>query len=148
MAGRIEIEAEKLVLNLLAGTEYELVDLEYVKERDWYLRIFIDKKDGVDLDDCQGVSRMIDDELEKSGLLKESYILEVSSPGIDRPLKKDRDFEREMGKQVDVTAYKKINGAREIIGRLSAFSADAITLDDSLIIPRAQIASVRLHIEF
>lgn len=148
MAGRIEIEAEKLVSNLLAGTEYELVDLEYVKERDWYLRIFIDKKDGVDLDDCQEVSRMIDDELEKSGLLKESYILEVSSPGLDRPLKKDRDFEREMGKQVDVSAYTKINGEKEITGRLSAFSADDITLDDSLIIPRVQIASVRLHIEF
>lgn len=148
MAGRIEIEAEKLVTRLLSGTDYELVDLEYVKERDWYLRIFIDKKNGVDLDDCQKVSRIVDDELAKCDFLQSSYILEVSSPGLDRPLKNDRDLEREMGKQVDIVTYVQIEGKKEFTGKLSAFSNDSITLDDSMVVPRAQIASIRLHIEF
>lgn len=148
MAGRVETEAEKLVEKLLADTEYELADIEYVKEKDWYLRIFIDKKDGIDLDDCQKVSRLLDEELERTNLIKDGYILEVSSPGLDRPLKKDCDFERETGKTVDVVTYVPVNGRKEITGRLSAFTDTDITLDDSIVILRPQISSVRLHIDF
>lgn len=148
MAGQIEQKAEKIVQDLLEGTEYELVDLEYVRERDWYLRVFIDKKGGIDLNDCQIVSKRIDDELEKNDFIQDSYILEVSSPGLDRPLKKDRDFKREMGKKVDVSTYAAIGGKKEFTGNLSAFDNKSITLDDSLTIVRDQIAFVRLHIDF
>lgn len=148
MAGQIEQKAEKIVQDLLEGTEYELVDLEYVRERDWYLRVFIDKKGGIDLNDCQIVSKRIDDELEKNDFIQDSYILEVSSPGLDRPLKKDRDFKREMGKKVDVSTYAAIGGKKEFTGNLSAFDNKSITLDDSLTIARDQIAFVRLHIDF
>lgn len=148
MAGQIEQKAEKIVQDLLEGTEYELVDLEYVRERDWYLRVFIDKKGGIDLNDCQIVSKRMDDELEKNDFIQDSYILEVSSPGLDRPLKKDRDFKREMGKKVDVSTYAAIGGKKEFTGNLSAFDNKSITLDDSLSIARNQIAFVRLHIDF
>ena len=148
MAGRIELEAEKLIQDLLSDTEYELVDLEYVKEKNWYLRIFIDKNDGIDLDDCQKVSHLLDAEIEKTNLIKESYILEVSSPGLDRPLKKDRDFEREIRKTVDVITYTPINGKKDFTGILTSFTHESVTLDGSVDILRSQISSVRLHIDF
>ena len=92
MAGRIEAEVEKIVEELLENTALELVAVDYVKERDWYLRVFIDKEGGVDLDDCQDLSRKLEELLDAQDLIKTSYILEVSSPGLDRELKKPRDF--------------------------------------------------------
>ncbi|WP_182186292.1 ribosome maturation factor RimP [Pectinatus frisingensis] len=148
MSGRIETEAEKLVQNLLADTEYEFVDLDYIKEKNWYLRVFIDKQGGIDLDDCQKVSRFLDEAIEKVGLIKDSYILEVSSPGLDRLLRKDRDFAREMGKDVDVVTYAPLNGKKEFTGKLTSFDDKTITLNDALSILRTQLASVRLHIDF
>lgn len=148
MAEQIEVKAEKLVQEILSDTEYELVNLEYVKERDWYLRIFIDKKNGVDLDDCQKVSHMLDEKLDTCGFLQNNYIMEVSSPGLDRPLKRERDFKREMGKKIDISTYAKIQGKKEFTGVLSNFSHEGVTIDDKLTIPHKQIASVHLHVDF
>lgn len=148
MAGQIETKAEKLVQDLLLNTEYELVDIEYIKEKNWYLRIYIDKDGGIDLDDCQKLSHEIDDEIEKQNIIKDSYILEISSPGLDRQLKKDRDFERELGKDIDIVTYTRIDGKKKFTGKLTAFNAESVTIDEDFIIVRSQISSVRLHIDF
>ena len=124
----------------------ELVDVEYVKERDWYLRIFIDKDGGVSLDDCQGFSEIIGQELDKTDFIGERYILEVSSPGIDRALKKPRDFLRERGKMIDVTLYAPRNGKKNLTGVLSDYDGENLTLDDDAV-PVKDIAAVRLHID-
>ena len=94
MANRVEEAVEKLAEEILADTDYELVDVEYVKERDWFLRIYIDKDGGVGLDDCQEVSGLLDERIEKLGILNDRFILEVSSPGLDRALKKEKDFQQ------------------------------------------------------
>ena len=121
MAGRIEAEVEKIVEELLENTALELVAVDYVKERDWYLRVFIDKEGGVDLDDCQDLSRKLEELLDAQDLIKTSYILEVSSPGLDRELKKPRDFQREMGKDIDVSLFAPLDGKMVVTGPLSAY---------------------------
>ena len=103
MSGKVELRVEELLNEILDGTEFETVDVEYVKEKDWYLRIFIDKAGGIDLDDCQMISEKLGEILDRESIMESAYILEVSSPGIDRVLKKDRDFVREAGKSVDVS---------------------------------------------
>ena len=139
---------EKLAEEILAGTDYELVDVEYVKERDWFLRIYIDKDGGVGLDDCQEVSGLLDERIEKLGILNDRFILEVSSPGLDRALKKEKDFQREMGKKVDITLYKPLNGEKNITGVLTGYAGDTITIDEERELPLKDIALVRLHIDF
>ncbi len=148
MGGRIETEVERIVEDLLQDTPYELVDVEYVRERDWYLRIFVDKDGGIDLDDCQKISKRLDDILEEKNLFRDAYILEVSSPGLGRQLKKEKDLLREQGKAVDITLYKSISGKKELTGVLTGFSADTIMLDGQMEIPRSQIAKICLHIDF
>ena len=123
MAGRIEAEVEKIVEELLENTALELVAVDYVKERDWYLRVFIDKEGGVDLDDCQDLSRKLEELLDVQDLIKTSYILEVSSPGLDRELKKPRDFQREMGKDIDVSLFAPLGGKKVVTGPLSAYQS-------------------------
>ncbi|HIX84111.1 MAG TPA: ribosome maturation factor RimP [Candidatus Megamonas gallistercoris] len=148
MANRVEEAVEKLAEELLADTDYELVDVEYVKERDWFLRIYIDKEGGVGLDDCQEVSGLLDERIEKLGILNDRFILEVSSPGLDRALKKEKDFKREMGKKVDITLYKPIDGEKNITGVLTGYAKDTITIDETRELPLKDIALVRLHIDF
>ena len=148
MANRVEEAVEKLAEEILADTDYELVDVEYVKERDWFLRIYIDKDGGVGLDDCQEVSGLLDERIEKLGILNDRFILEVSSPGLDRALKKEKDFQREMGKKVDITLYKPLNGEKYITGVLSGYAGDTITIDEERELPLKDIALVRLHIDF
>lgn len=148
MANRVEEAVEKIAEEILAGTDYELVDVEYVKERDWFLRIYIDKKGGVGLDDCQEVSGLLDEQIEKLGILNDRFILEVSSPGLDRALKKEKDFKREMGKKVDITLYKPINGEKNITGVLTGYAEDSIIIDDTREFPLKDVALVRLHIDF
>ena len=132
---------------LLTDTEYELVDVEYVKERDWYLRIFVDKAGGVDLDDCQILSEKIGERLDESEIIGGAYILEVSSPGIDRILKKDKDFIRESGKIVDVTLYAPLDGKKSFVGELIGRDEKFLRLKD-IDLPREKVAQVRLHINF
>ena len=148
MANRVEEAVEKLAEEILADTDYELVDVEYVKERDWFLRIYIDKDGGVGLDDCQEVSGLWDERIEKLGILNDRFILEVSSPGLDRALKKEKDFQREMGKKVDITLYKPLNGEKNITGVLTGYAGDTITIDEERELPLKDIALVRLHIDF
>lgn len=148
MANKIEKRVEEIMSELLQGTEYELVDVEYVMEKDWYLRIFVDKAGGIDLDDCQHLSEKVGAILDKEPLMEESYILEVSSPGIDRVLKKDRDFVREAGKTVDVTLYAPVDGKKNFTGVLEGRDKDFLKLQDIKPLPREKVAQVRLHIDF
>lgn len=147
MAGRIEAEVEKIVEELLMNTALELVAVDYVKERDWYLRVFIDKEGGVDLDDCQDLSRKLEELLDAQDLIKTSYILEVSSPGLDRELKKPRDFQREMGKDIDVSLFAPLDGKKVVTGPLSAYDGETINVGD-MAIPMDKVAKVNLHIDF
>ena len=147
MAGRIEAEVEKIVEELLENTALELVAVDYVKERDWYLRVFIDKEGGVDLDDCQDLSRKLEELLDAQDLIKTSYILEVSSPGLDRELKKPRDFQREMGKDIDVSLFAPLDGKKVVTGPLSAYDGETINVGD-MAIPMDKVAKGNLHIDF
>ena len=148
MANRVEEAVEKIAEEILANTDYELVDVEYVKERDWFLRVYIDKEGGIGLDDCQEVSGLLDEKLEELNIINDRYILEVSSPGLDRALKKEKDFKREMGKVVDITLYKAIDGEKMITGKLTGYTQDIITIDETREIALKDIALVRLHIDF
>ena len=148
MANRVEEAVEKIAEEILANTDYELVDVEYVKERDWFLRVYIDKEGGIGLDDCQEVSGLLEEKLEELNIINDRYILEVSSPGLDRALKKEKDFKREMGKVVDITLYKAIDGEKMITGKLTGYTKDIITIDETREIALKDIALVRLHIDF
>ena len=148
MANRVEEAVEKIAEEILANTDYELVDVEDVKERDWFLRVYIDKEGGIGLDDCQEVSGLLDEKLEELNIINDRYILEVSSPGLDRALKKEKDFKREMGKLVDITLYKAIDGEKMITGKLTGYTKDIITIDETREIALKDIALVRLHIDF
>lgn len=150
MAARhVEETVEEIVMDLLADQEeLELVDVEYVRERDWYLRVFIDKKGGIEIDDCQELSERLEDELDRRDLIQEPYTLEVSSPGLDRVLKKDRDFQREMGKMVEVSLYAPVNGKKLLVGALAAYGDGKLTLDDGQEISMDKVSQVRLHIDF
>lgn len=146
---KIEESVEQLMTEILTDTEYELVDVEYVKEgRDWYLRIFIDKDGGIDLDDCSAVSERLSERLDKLDLISSAYNLEVSSPGIDRILKKAKDYVREAGKVVDVTLYAPIDGNKIFVGELVGRDDKFLYLKDIEPLPRDKVALVRLHIEF
>ena len=130
-------------------SEIELVDVEYVKERDWYLRVFIDKAGGIEIDDCQALSERLEKVLDEKDIIRDSYILEVSSPGLDRQLKKPRDFVREQGKKVDVTLYAPVDGTKECTGVLEGYDEDAKTVTiDGRAWPLEKISVIRLHIDF
>lgn len=146
---QVEDAVEAIVQELLKDQDViELVDVEYVKEHDWYLRVYIDKEGGIDIEDCQALSEKLEEVLDKGNVVPDSYILEVSSPGIDRVLRKPRDFTREQGKKVDVTLYAPREGKKLLVGELTGFDGDAIELDGETKIPLVDIAQVRLHIDF
>ena len=147
MAGYVEKTVEKLAEELLADTGLELVDVEYVKEKDWYLRVYIDKPEGIDIEDCQELSEKLEKELDEKNVVPDSYILEVSSPGLDRVLKKEKDFVREAGKMVDVSLYEPLNGTKQITGKLIGCEDGALKLEDFEPIDMKKIAQVRLHID-
>ena len=130
-------------------SEIELVDVEYVREHDWYLRVFIDKAGGIEIDDCQALSERLEKVLDDENVIADSYILEVSSPGLDRQLKKPRDFVREQGKKVDVTLYAPVDGTKEFTGVLEGYDEDAKTVTiDGKAWPLEKISVIRLHIDF
>ena len=148
-AKHVEESVEQIVAGLLtSGGAIELVDVEYVKERDWYLRVFIDKDGGIGLDDCQSLSERLEEELDKRDIIPDHYILEVSSPGLDRVLRKERDFLREMGKVVDVSLYAPMEGKKVLSGTLTAYGDGKITLDGTQEIAVDKVSQVRLHIDF
>ena len=155
MAKRDEYEqkTEALLLPIMERTGFELVDVEYVKEgSNYYLRAYIDKKGGITIDDCEAVSRELSDLLDVEDFIPESYFLEVSSPGLGRQLKKDKDFARSIGEDVEVELYRPINKRKELEGELERFDAENIVLrvseTESLTIPRESIAMIKLAIHF
>jgi len=148
MSNKIEERVETLMQEILQGTEFELVDVEYVRERDWYLRVFVDKAEGIDLDDCKLLSEKLGALLDKDSTLDRPYILEMSSPGLDRVLKKDKDFEREKGKAVDVTLFAPFEGKKNFTGILEGRDEEFLRLKDLAPLPKDKVAQVRLHIDF
>lgn len=150
MAKQLEEAVEAIVEDIVRDSAMEVVDVEYVKERDWYLRVYLDKEGGIEVDDCQKVSEELEKILDEKDLLNEAYILEVSSPGLDRTLKKARDFEREQGKMVEVTFYAPVDGEKIWVGTLTGYDRgkNAIVLDGEREIFLEKTAQVRLHIDF
>lgn len=148
----IEKLVEKLTGEIIQGTNLELVDVEYVKERDWYLRVFLDKPGGMELEDCQWVSERLEAKLDELDPVRESYYLEVSSPGLDRPLKKEADFVRHAGDKVEIHTFAPLDGRKLIVGTLVGISADSqiqIVVDGNEIqIPRDKVSLIRLYLEF
>ena len=109
-----ESKTEELVTPLIEQNNFELVDIEYVKEgSNWYLRVYIDKPGGINVDDCELISRALSDKLDEEDFIDDAYILEVSSPGLGRPLKKDKDFERSLGEDVEIKLYRMKDGTKK-----------------------------------
>ncbi len=155
MANKTEVLIEELVGSILPS-EFELVDTEYVKEgSEWYLRIFVDRAgqdERITLSDCQRISGMIGELLDKEDPIKEAYMLEISSPGLDRPLRKERDFEREKGKEVELKLYKALDGKKEFEGILAGLTSEDVVQiyakEKLLEFNRKDIAIIRLKVVF
>ena len=148
-----EARTEELITPILDRRNFELVDVEYVKEAGtWYLRAYIDKEGGIAVDDCEVISRKLGEWLDKEDFIDESYILEVSSPGLGRPLKKEKDFIRSMGKDVDVRLYRQIDKQKEFTGALSAYDENTVTLTmedgSQMVFEKPDIALIRLALDF
>ena len=148
-----EAKAEELIMPIVEANHFELVDVEYVKEAgNWYLRIYIDKEGGININDCELVSRAFSDILDKEDPIEDAYILEVSSPGLGRPLKKDKDFQRNLGEEVEVRTYKQIDKQKEFVGLLDAWDKESVTLQmengETMTISRSDIALIRQYIDF
>ena len=148
-------DIEKLVsewtLEILQGTDMELVDVEFVRERDWYLRVYLDKAGGIEIDDCQMVSEKLEAMLDAKDPISESYYLEVSSPGLDRPLKKDKDFIRHQGSKVEVAFFAPKDGKKQMVGVLETHTPDTVTLlvgEETVVLERKDISLIRLYLEF
>jgi len=148
-----ETRTEELLLPIVEKCGVEIYDVEYVKEgSDWYLRAYIDKEEGVNINDCEAVSRALSDELDKADFIEDAYILEVSSPGLGRTLKKDKHLQKSLGELVELKTYKPINGTKEFEGTLKAFDEKQLVLETEeqkeLVFERNDIAMVRLAFDF
>lgn len=149
---QIETRTEELVMPIVTENQFELVDVEYVKEAgNWYLRGYIDKPGGITVNDCETVSRAFSDKLDENDFIEDSYIMEISSPGLDRPLKKEKDFQRNMGKLVEVRTYRPIEKQKEFCGILTAFDSNSVTIDEDgteRTFEKKDMALIRQAIEF
>ncbi len=147
-----EARTEELLAPIVEQYQVEIYDVEYVKEgSDWYLRAYIDKPEGVNIIDCENVSRALSDVLDREDFIADAYILEVSSPGLGRTLKKDRHLEKSLGEEVEIKTYKPIDKQKEFAGILKAFDKDTITIAEESgerVLNRAEIALVRLALDF
>ena len=147
----IETKTEELLLPILSEKGLKLWDVEYVNEAsEWYLRAFIDKEGGVTIDDCVEVSRALSDRLDEKDFIDDAYTLEVSSPGLGRTLKRDRDFANSIGRDVDLKLYKAIDGVKEFGGTLKAYDKESITVsieEEEKRFSRKELASVKLSFE-
>ena len=149
----IEKRTEELVLPIVEEQGFELVDVEYVKEGGtMYLRAYIDKPGGIAVNDCETVSRALSDLLDKEDYIADSYILEVSSPGLGRPLKKEKDFKRSVGKAVEIRLYRAVDRKKEFEGILTAYDDQSVTIEQEdeteASFERAAIALIRLAFDF
>ena len=148
-----EQTTEQLLLPIIESHGFELVDVEYVKEAGtWYLRAYIDKPGGITVDDCEVVSRTFSDILDEKDYIEDSYIFEVSSPGLGRPLKKEKDFARSIGEEVEIRTYRAIDKQKEFIGILVEYDKDTVTIEyedeTTQAFNRADIALIRLALNF
>ena len=148
-----ETRTEELITPILDRMNFELVDVEYVKEGGtWYLRAYIDKEGGITVNDCEAVAREMKEILEREDLVEESYVFEVSSPGLGRPLKKEKDYIRSMGKEVEIRTYRAINREKEFYGILSAYDENTVTIKTEdgteMTFEKSDIALIRLAFDF
>ena len=154
MSRKIEEQIEQLVGTKIEQMGYELVDVEYakVKGQDDELVVYIDRQGGVTLDDCEAVSLAVEPIIDEADPIAHAYVFCVSSPGIDRPLKKPRDFEKALQTKVDLKLYEKLNGKKEITAVLVGYDESAVRLQtekgQELELGREKIALIRPHIEF
>jgi len=144
---------EKLATPIAKELSLEIVDVEWVKEgSNYYLRIYADKEGGIGIDDCEALSRACEVEIDKEDYIKEPYIFEVSSPGLTRPLKKDKDFKRNLGKMVELKTFKAHDSIKEFEGILKDFDEKTVTIafdgDETMVFERNDLALIRLSIEF
>ena len=148
-----EKKAEALILPIINKNNYELVDVEFVREgSNWFLRAYVDKEGGFSVNDCEKVSREFSDLLDEEDFIEESYILEISSPGLGRPLKKDKDFARSIGEEVELKLYKAVENQKEFSGTLEAYDDLTVTIgfegDVKTAFDRKNIALIRLAVDF
>ena len=147
-----EQKAEALLMPIIEQHNFELVDVEYVKEgSNWYLRAYIDKEGGITVDDCEVVSRAFSEKLDEEDFIEEAYIMEVSSPGLGRPLKKEKDYKRSMGKELEIRTYRAIHKEKEFYGVLKAYDDDSVTIENEQgqqTFQKSEIALIRLAFDF
>ena len=148
-----EQKAEKLLTPIVESRKFELVDVEYVKEGgSWYLRAYIDKEGGITVDDCEAVSREFSDILDKEDFIEDSYILEVSSPGLGRPLKKEKDYRRSLGKELEIRTFRQMEGKKEFYGILKAYDDNSVTIEtdegQEMTFRKSDLALIRLAFDF
>ena len=148
-----EQKTEQLLEPVVSGCGFELVDVEYVKEGGtWYLRAYIDKPGGITVDDCEAVSRAFSDILDEKDYIADSYVFEVSSPGLGRPLKKEKDFARSLGEEVEIRTYRAVDRQKEFEGILKDYDENTVTIvyEDGTeqTFDRSEIALIRLALDF
>ena len=153
MKKSIEATIEELVQPIIDSNNFEIVDVEYVKEAgEYYLRIFVDKEGGISLNECEVVSRALSEILDVKDPIKDNYYLEVSSPGLDRPLKKDKDFVRYQGRDVEIKLYKPLNGSKQLEAELVGLTEDkkikVIIDNEEVEFDKKDVALIRLAIKF
>ena len=144
-----EAKTEQLIQPLIDANNFELVDVEFVKEgSDWYLRVYIDKDGGITVDDCELISRAFNEILDREDYISEQYIFEDSSPGLMRPLKKEKDYKRSVGKLIDIKLYKPVDKCKEFTGVLDSYDKDTVTIkmddDTQKTFDRSNLAMIRL----
>lgn len=145
----IEQHCTELVTPIIEENGFELVDVEYVKEgADYYLRVYADKEGGINIDDCVLISRALEEKLDAADRMQDAYILEVSSPGLTRPLKKEKDFKRSIGKLVEIKLYRAQAGKKEFTGVLVDYSDTTVTIENedstTMELNRDDISTIRL----
>ena len=148
-----EQKTEEILTPIVEEYGFELVDVEYVKEGStWYLRAYIDKPGGICIDDCEAVSRRLSDILDEKDYIDDAYILEVSSPGLGRPLRKEKDFRRSLGEEVEVRTYRMIEKQKEFTGILKEYDEKTVTIEEDggnvRIFEKSDIALIRLAFDF
>lgn len=147
-----ESKTENLLQPIVNANNVSIYDVEYVKEgSDYYLRVYIDKPEGVNIIDCENVSRALSDALDKEDFIPDAYILEVSSPGLGRTLKKDKHLEKSIGQEVEIKLFKAIDKCKEFSGVLDSFDAEQITIvegETPRTFQRSDIALIRLALDF
>ncbi len=147
-----EEKTEELVQPILNRMNFELVDVEYVKEGStWYLRVYIDKDGGITVDDCEAVAREMNEILDREDFVEDSYVFEVSSPGLGRPLKKEKDYIRNKMKNVEIHTYRPINHAKNFTGMLKDFDEKTVTIENEtgeIVFEKTDIALIRQALDF